>query len=157
MNASIPQDAPQHKYCSNCSKWLLLSCFSRDKSRKDGLCHFCRDCRLETRKKNLHGNIDYRRDCDLRRSYQITKEQYDNMLESQSGVCASCKQPETAFGSTRKIKPLAVDHDHQTGLIRGLLCHVCNTTLGMQKDDPQRLRALADYIEQYLTPLSNPD
>lgn len=43
---------------------------------------------------------------------------------------------------------LVVDHDHETMKIRGVLCHWCNVALGMTKDDPDRLRALADYLER---------
>jgi hypothetical protein len=63
--------------------------------------------------------MDYR----LRREYGITSVEYDRRLEEQDGVCAICKRD--ARGWT-----LAVDHSHQTGQIRGLLCPGCNRTLG---------------------------
>ena len=68
-------------------------------------------------------------------TFGITIEQYDEMLGQQGGVCAICGQPETALEAksrteVRRVKRLAVDHDHETGKVRGLLCWMCNTRLG---------------------------
>ena len=70
------------------------------------------------------------------------------MLLSQNGVCAVCRQPET---SVRRgtIKSLDVDHNHVTGIVRKLLCSACNSALGILREDPLRIRALAEYIERY--------
>src|SRR5438445_9289465 len=65
----------------------------------------------------------------------LSKEEYDAMSEYQRGVCAICgKEPTDG-------ERLAVDHDHATGRVRGLLCRGCNTGLGHFTDDPSRLRA----------------
>ena len=61
---------------------------------------------------------------NLRAKYGLTLEDYDNMLEQQKGVCAICG------GINPSGRRLAVDHDHKTGEIRGLLCQHCNTHLG---------------------------
>jgi hypothetical protein len=80
-----------------------------------------------------------------RRRYGITAERYQSMVEFQEGLCAICGQPETA--QRRGItKTLAVDHNHTTGQIRGLLCHRCNTALGLLGDDPERLQAVIRYL-----------
>jgi hypothetical protein len=69
----------------------------------------------------------YERDRYYRRKYGIGPEHYDMMLNAQEGVCAICSQKETAIDvKTGQIKRLAIDHDHKTGDIRGLLCGVCN-------------------------------
>lgn len=65
----------------------------------------------------------------LRRRYGLTIAQYDEMLAAQGGVCAICRQPET-YARLGKIQRLAIDHDHETGMIRGLLCNRCNRRLG---------------------------
>ncbi len=70
------------------------------------------------------------------------------MFVAQGGVCAICEQPETAQRSGR-AKWLAVDHDHGTGAVRGLLCSNCNPMLGYAKDDPALLRAAASYLESH--------
>lgn len=71
------------------------------------------------------------------------------MLEAQGGVCACCKQAETYIHHrSKQIYPLHVDHDHKTGKIRGLLCSICNQTLGKVKEDPEWLKALLRYLEE---------
>jgi hypothetical protein len=78
----------------------------------------------------------------LQRTYGITLDQYDLMLAAQGGRCAICPRPAESM-NTR----LHVDHDHKTGLIRGLLCWWCNRkTLPGVKDDPERAGAAADYL-----------
>lgn len=71
------------------------------------------------------------------------------MLRKQGGVCASCKQPEVGRNQFGKVR-LAVDHCHETGKIRGLLCMACNRAAGLLKHNPQRLRALARFLENSL-------
>ena len=66
------------------------------------------------------------------------------MVEAQQGVCRICLQPPT--GGKNSSARLNVDHDHQTGLVRGLLCTNCNTAIGLMKDSPDRLRAAAMYL-----------
>lgn len=77
----------------------------------------------------------------LKRQYGLSVEGYDAMLASQDGVCAVCSRPPTPGIS------LHVDHDHETGRIRGLLCFRCNNALGDMEDDPVLLRAAARYLE----------
>lgn len=79
----------------------------------------------------------------LRQRYGITLEEYDRMFALQSGVCAICKQPENDAYKRR----LSVDHDHETGKVRGLLCHQCNTGIGKFGDDIKRLLSAAKYLK----------
>ena len=85
------------------------------------------------------------------KKYGITLEDYDRMYESQNGVCAICLKPETTKDRWRRggIKRLAVDHDHETGAVRGLLCDRCNKALGCFRDDPELVRAALDYLISY--------
>jgi len=76
---------------------------------------------------------------DLKR-YKITPEQYGSMLEAQGGVCAICRQ-EDATG-----RRLSVDHSHETGKVRGLLCTNCNVALGHLQDNVALLLRAADYL-----------
>lgn len=89
---------------------------------------------------------EYNRRRDLKRQYGITAADYDAMFARQGGVCKGCGQPETAVYRGRVVR-LSVDHNHTTGLVRGLLCGRCNHTLGWAAEDPTRLRGLAAYIE----------
>lgn len=81
--------------------------------------------------------------------YGISQEEYTAMHNAQGGVCAICSRPETSVnhGKGGGIKWLAVDHCHETGVIRGLLCHFCNTGIGKLQDSPATLRKAANYIE----------
>ena len=78
------------------------------------------------------------------KKYGLTPEMYDAIEAAQGGVCRVCDQPETSsnqFGPMR----LAVDHCHETGRVRGLLCARCNRSLGLLGNDAERIQALANY------------
>lgn len=81
---------------------------------------------------------------DLKRQ-GMTQEQYDAKIVAQDGLCAICRLPHGRSLSGRS-KDLAIDHDHATGQVRGLLCDDCNIGLGLFHDDPQRLMNAALYI-----------
>ena len=78
----------------------------------------------------------------LKRKYGLTIEQYDAMLEAQGGVCAICKQPRP------ENRTLHVDHDHETGEIRGLLCFRCNNALGDFEEQYELFQKAADYLDR---------
>ena len=78
----------------------------------------------------------------IKRVYGITKEQYQNMLQQQNFCCAIC----SSSVETQRDKTLSVDHCHTTGKIRGLLCHFCNTGIGLFKDDQQNLMKAYNYL-----------
>lgn len=90
----------------------------------------------------------------LKRKFGLTEEQYDELLEKQNGCCAICDRHHTLF-NTR----LAVDHDHKTRRIRGLLCTNCNHRLIGKHRDALLLRKMADYVEggtEWYTPEIKP-
>lgn len=76
--------------------------------------------------------------------YGLTRETYEQLLDSQNGVCAICKTKEPRGNGPN----FHVDHNHATDKVRGLLCHGCNTALGGFKDSPGLLRAAAVYLER---------
>ena len=76
----------------------------------------------------------------VERTYGITAGEYQTLLDHQGGRCAIC---ERATGKTRR---LAVDHDHETGLVRGLLCKPCNRMLGHGRDEAAFFRRAYDYL-----------
>lgn len=65
----------------------------------------------------------------LKRNFNLTQKEYNSILDSQDCVCAICRKPETICQGG-KVRSLAVDHNHDTGKIRGLLCYRCNISLG---------------------------
>jgi hypothetical protein len=71
-----------------------------------------------------------------------TLEEYEALLEAQGGVCAICQGPPN--GKDPDI--YHIDHDHETGVLRGLLCHSCNTSLGHFRDDVATLRRAIEYL-----------
>lgn len=76
----------------------------------------------------------------LFKNFGITKEKYQELLKRQNYVCALCKQPETAGDPKyNTIRSLAVDHDHETGEIRGLLCSNCNLSIGILGNSLQEI------------------
>jgi hypothetical protein len=84
---------------------------------------------------------------DLKKLYGMTLDDYDIMLEDQAGVCAICGREERAKSAIDDAtKDLAVDHNHTTGKIRGLLCSSCNRGLGYFGDDINRLNAAINYM-----------
>ena len=75
------------------------------------------------------------------KKYNLTPEKYAELLNAQKGVCAICG------GVNKKDGNLNIDHDHETGRVRGLLCHNCNSGLGMMKDDPEIMTKATQYIK----------
>jgi hypothetical protein len=80
----------------------------------------------------------FRRRGRLKKRYKITEQHVQKLLKRQGYKCAICR---TAFRGVP-----CVDHNHETGAIRGLLCDPCNLGLGSFKDDPVRLKAAAKYV-----------
>jgi hypothetical protein len=80
-----------------------------------------------------------RRNRITRAAFKLTREQYDAMLWFQCGRCAICEIPAN----------LSIDHDHQTGIVRELLCHRCNLTVGWLEKDPIRVRMAMEYVSRH--------
>lgn len=108
------------------------------RTRGDGrVTHECVQCK----KKRRVLRKPYDRKKYLTLTYGLTNEDYSIMLNDQNGVCGICEEDP---GDRR----LSVDHDHQTGRIRGLLCRTCNAGLGMLKDSEQILARATKYLTQ---------
>lgn len=90
------------------------------------------------------------RERHLRARFGLTVAEYTAMHDAQGGVCAICRQEETHTRSTGRTDFLAVDHDHKTGAVRGLLCRGCNMGIGNLKDNPTLLLAAVGYLEKYM-------
>lgn len=80
----------------------------------------------------------------------VDAQRYQDMLAEQNCLCAVCRQPERAPDkASGKIKDLAIDHDHETGAVRGLLCSSCNRALGLLQDSPALLDAAKAYLAKH--------
>jgi hypothetical protein len=84
----------------------------------------------------------------LRQGFNLSFEQYKVMHDSQHGNCAICGLPEKQYRQG-KLRALAVDHNHTTGKIRGLLCSDCNTGIGKLKEDLNVLQRAIDYLKKH--------
>lgn len=88
------------------------------------------------------------KDWELRRTFGITLERYQQMMVAQNGVCAICKQPETEI-RRGQLQHLSVDHCHKTNEVRALLCGFCNRGIGSLRDDPALIDAAAAYVREH--------
>ncbi len=76
------------------------------------------------------------------KKFGITIEKYESLLKEQGGMCALCGSPPTA-----KKYRLSIDHDHSTGIVRGLLCNKCNLGLGLLGDSMESIMRVAEYLK----------
>jgi hypothetical protein len=126
--------------CSKCRQYLPPEKFTKGGQHRP-VSYTCSQCNIEYQRV-------YRRDVQRWRTvrYGVSAEQYKEMHDRQRGLCLICGGPET--GQYRgKVKSLAVDHCHDTGVVRGLLCGRCNTSIGKFNHDPALLRAAIEYLE----------
>ena len=85
----------------------------------------------------------YIRDANLKALYGISLPQYEELLRLQDGVCAICARP------PRGTRPLDVDHDHESGRVRGLLCGNCNRAIGLLDENPELFDRAKEYVVQF--------
>ncbi|MEU4875427.1 endonuclease VII domain-containing protein [Streptomyces sp. NPDC021608] len=117
---------PGHKLCRTCGEVKPHGEWHRNATASDGLSTRCKVCRA------VQGRQDH-----LKRQYGLTEAERDELIASQGGVCCICL---TAL-------PRHVDHCHETGRVRGVLCFSCNAALGQFKDRPEAIRRAAAYVE----------
>lgn len=115
---------PETLYCRPCDSEKPAEDFCRDNSRpsRGYRATKCRACSSLAKRQTLYG---------------IKPAEYRAMYEAQGGRCAIC----------RDDSPLAVDHCHTTGEVRGLLCALCNRALGLMRDNPENLSAAISYLK----------
>ena len=120
-------------WCSRCSRPKPLGEFSPHPQARTGRHSRCRACVAEVARTDYR---EVRRKNALKRQYGLTPAEYDGLLASQGGRCALCDRAST----------LVIDHDHESGRVRGLLCYGCNTGLGKFRDSVPMLMRAADYL-----------
>jgi hypothetical protein len=127
-----------HKWCPDCGTVLPLTDFVRTVASASGYSAYCKPChnvRSRVSREKAGGSRTYH----LTRRYGISAAEADHLLDLQRGVCAICQTAPAAH----------VDHDHETGAVRALLCFNCNGGLGQFKDDPNLLHVAAFYVEHH--------
>ncbi|MGW7525143.1 endonuclease VII domain-containing protein [Streptomyces sp. NPDC054783] len=115
-----------YKHCLKCGEVKPWSEWHRNATASDGLSTRCKACRAAEGRAN-----------HLKRNYGLTEAERDAMIASQYGLCAICLV----------APPAHVDHCHETGRVRGVLCFNCNSAIGKLCDDPGTARRAAAYLE----------
>ncbi|WP_347056842.1 endonuclease VII domain-containing protein [Blastococcus sp. HT6-30] len=126
------------KWCPDCGNVQPVAGFPRSRAAASGYGTYCLPCHNE-RGKASRAKVGGSRTYHLARRYGITAAEADVMLAAQGGVCAVCRTNPAEH----------VDHDHQTGAVRALLCFNCNGGLGQFRDDPDLLHMAAFYVQHH--------
>jgi hypothetical protein len=129
------------KRCGKCKKTKPVCEFYRSTTQSGGYYGYCKLCFLayqKGRKRKL--SKETLRRYQLKK-YGLTAAEFDAMLEKQEGKCAVCAVP---------LDEPHIDHCHETGLVRGLLCVTCNVGLGMFKDSFVLVENAANYLHRNL-------
>jgi len=148
------------KKCSRCQEEKPFDLFCKHKGRKDGHNNNCRECVKKYTDENIETVRKYKSDYyyenrekiikkdrvnHLRRKYGVTQEWYDEQLKLQDGGCKICGTKDPGKG----LKHFHVDHSHETGKVRGLLCHSCNTGIGLFKEDVNLIEKAIEYVNRH--------
>jgi hypothetical protein len=116
------------RWCPTCEQAVAHADYARSSITASGFGSQCRACKNEANS-----------DAYFYRTYGLTRRALTELRDQQSDRCAICADP----------SPQHLDHDHQTGCVRALLCQRCNHALGLFRDEPRFLRAAADYVERH--------
>lgn len=127
------------------SKGLCKRCYNRNQAKqyyaasellRERKKIYNRTVLKDYRREWAHAHKDYHREYQLNHRYNLSLDQYDALVATQHGRCAICQQPPRG-----KMARLSVDHNHVTGIVRGLLCITCNRVLGYFENTEWRQQA----------------
>lgn len=140
------------KVCIECGVEKPLTDFRRRSSSKDGRVARCTECMklaYKNKYRKAEGYQEKARDGYVRWKYGITWEDVLSMYKSQDGKCAICNRDIRLDSGGVKNHPdiYCIDHCHETGKVRGLLCHDCNRGLGLFRDSIPNLSKAVEYLE----------
>jgi hypothetical protein len=140
-----PKPIPAEKRCCVCKVVRPAEQFGF-RAGKRWLRAICRPCEAERSRRRYHADPEraaatFRR-WMLKARHDLTEAEYFDLLDRQGGACAICGATE----ADRNRPLLHVDHDHETGNVRGLLCTPCNAGIGHFRDDPALLRRAIRYL-----------
>ena len=117
----------------------------KDPTKKSSYSYECKECTVKRTTEYNKKNSKSVRSQYLKRNYGLTFEEFETMLSDQDNCCAVCGGKET-YG---RHKRFTVDHNHNTGKVRGLLCHRCNTAIGLVNEDIHTLKSMIQYLESH--------
>ena len=116
------------RWCASCQQAVAHEDYVRNAGTASGFGSRCRACDSAANSESY-----------FYRKYKLTRHQLDDLRAAQGDSCAICGEPE----------PQHLDHDHESGEVRQLLCQRCNHGLGLFRDELTYLRAAADYVERH--------
>ena len=131
------------KHCPTCNKTKDINEFGKSKNTKDKYTYQCKECQnIYQRQRNEIHPLDkeYASNYRLKRTYGITLEDKNRMVREQDNKCAICGIQSDS---------LAVDHNHNTGKIRELLCNGCNSGLGHFRENTITLKKAIEYLNKH--------
>ena len=131
------------KYCKSCDTTKPIDDFYLRNKTSMVRHSTCKECDRKRVAENYAKDPSIYQNNHLKRNYGITLNEYNEMLKEQDHKCATCGTTE-AGGKHGKFM---VDHSHNTGKVRGLLCKSCNIALGEIKDNRQTLLNMVEYLE----------
>lgn len=151
------QNVMSTKPCIHCNIVKPLSDFYKDRRKLDGVLGSCKSCvsskeKLAYKRKKENNKLKIRelKNTQLQRLYGVSIDTVETKHKEQDGCCAICNTPILLFGDlTTKYQIACVDHNHQTGAVRGLLCNKCNRGLGFFNDNASLLKDASQYLEKY--------
>lgn len=135
------------KTCSDCGETKPFDAYHKDKNSSDGRTYSCKQCaNARSRKHHADNKEDPEYQRRMRGSYfkykyGISLEEYEQKVEEQNHQCAICGTPIKTHSNHTHL-----DHDHETGALRGMLCTNCNRGLGHFQDSEENLRKAIDYL-----------
>jgi len=141
------------KTCTKCGKTKPLQEFTKNHRGKNGYSTWCKACHVENserwrkdpKNKGVVRKTAWK--ARIKAEFGLTEDAYEKMLSWSEGGCAICGERPGIEG--RWHQRLAVDHNHATGAVRGLLCVNCNHGLGKFKDSKRLLRVAIAYLEYF--------
>lgn len=134
------------KICSRCKEEKDISCFYNNKSGKNGVGHYCKECDKKWKAHKYINNTEHRQKQLDRRylnQYNLSIPDVTDMYNSQDGKCSICGKPLLLFKNT------VVDHCHKTRVVRGILCKSCNPMLGLCHDNIDILLSAIAYLKKH--------
>ena len=126
------------KHCKRCDTTKPTSEFHKCRGRSDGLAWWCKDCANKHRQAAYCPNKN--REYQLKCLYNLSTAEYDDMYKLQEGACKICR---------KNFDQLVVDHCHNSGKVRGLLCQKCNRGLGSLGDNISTLKNAIAYLTEH--------
>lgn len=147
----VPKVAKESKKCAMCGEEKPIKDFnflSKEQGKRSSYCNPCqRDRAISDRERRGREDEYLLYRCTRRGT---TPEWYQERLQKQNGVCALCLEPEThPIVKGGSIRSLAIDHDHATGRLRGLLCFRCNTSIRqLDKHGHAWIERVTEYLKE---------